>query len=130
MEKLTPEQLDRIKNMLDERQKNLEEEVWNEREQQDNFLQMASEVPDPGDTSFANLSIDLGNANVTRDINELKAIQRARAKIEDGTYGECSECGYGIPYERLEAQPTAERCLPCQDMYEKTHASSARGATL
>ena len=130
MEKLTPQQIEHIVNLLEERQKALEEEVRTERSQQDDYLDLASEVPDPGDASFASLSVDLGNAAVVRDVNELNAIQKARARIEDGTYGECAECGYSIPFERLEAQPTAERCAPCQEVYEKTHADARRGASL
>lgn len=130
MEKLTPQQLEQLVKQLDERQKSLEDEVRDERAQQDGYLDVASEVADPGDASFASLSIDLGNAAVVRDVNELNAIQRTRERIEEGTYGECTECGYSIPFERLEAQPTAERCAPCQEVYEKTHADARRGATL
>lgn len=130
MEKLSPPQIERIRQMLDDRHKALEEEVRSEREQQDEFVDLASEVPDAGDASFASLSVDLGNASVVRDIKELNAIQKAYARMEDGSYGECAECGYAIPFDRLEAQPTAERCAPCQEMYEKTHADARRGATL
>jgi RNA polymerase-binding protein DksA len=132
MSKLQPQQLARISRILEDRQKLLEEDVRNERNNQaeDNYMQIASEVADPGDSSFAHLSVDLGNASVTRDVNELNAIQRAQSRIEDGTYGECLECGYQIPLERLEAQPIAERCAPCQNIYEKTHADARKGATL
>lgn len=130
MEKLTPQQIEHIQKMLDDRQKSLEEEVRTDRSQQEGYLDVASEVPDTGDASFASLSVDLGNASLVRDVNELNAIQRARARIQDGSYGECVECGYIIPFERLEAQPTAERCAPCQDVYEKTHADARKGATL
>jgi DnaK suppressor protein len=130
MEKLTMQQIAKIRKMLDDRQKSLEEDVRAERAQQDDYLDLASEVPDAGDASFASLSVDLGNASVVRDVKELNAIVRTRARIEDGSYGECLECGYAIPFERLEAQPTAERCAPCQDIYEKTHADARKGATL
>ena len=93
-------------------------------------MQLASEVPDPGDQSFANLSVDLGNAAVTRDVNELRAVEFARRRLEHGTYGECVACGYPIPFERLQAMPTAERCAPCQDNFERTHHEGHRGATM
>lgn len=41
---------------------------------------------------------------------ELKDINAALHAIEDGTYGICRECGADIPFERLEAMPTADRC--------------------
>lgn len=42
---------------------------------------------------------------------ELAEIQRSLEKIEDGTYGTCEQCGKAIPLERLEAHPTAQRCI-------------------
>ncbi len=38
----------------------------------------------------------------------------ALAKIEDGTYGTCENCGNEIPYERLEAVPAARLCVTCK----------------
>jgi RNA polymerase-binding protein DksA len=38
----------------------------------------------------------------------------ALARIEDGTYGKCERCGQDIPFERLEARPTANHCVTCQ----------------
>src|SRR5699024_5518440 len=43
--------------------------------------------------------------------NELQDINAALHAIADGTYGICSECGRDIPFERLEAVPTADRCF-------------------
>lgn len=119
-----------LQALLDEREKELRSDIRREVNQQDSYADVASEVPDPGDSSFADLSVDINNAAVKRDIVELRAIESARKRMEAGTYGECIECGLEIPYERLKAQPTAERCAPCQSQYEKTHAESARGATL
>jgi DnaK suppressor protein len=130
MKHLSQDQLDHLKGMLDQREEALQNDIRREVDLQDNYTQLASEVPDPGDSSFANLTVDLGNAAVTRDIVELRAIQTAHKRIENGIYGECAECGFEIPYERMQALPTAERCAPCQDMYEKTHADAMKGSTL
>jgi RNA polymerase-binding transcription factor DksA len=127
---LSKEKLNSVAELLNGREQVLRADVQRELSLQDDYAQLASEAPDPGDASFANLAVDLGNAAVTRDITELRAIDAARARIENGRYGECRECGFEIPYERLEAQPTADRCAPCQDLYEKTHADVAKGATL
>ncbi|MBS7345788.1 MAG: TraR/DksA C4-type zinc finger protein [Caryophanon sp.] len=42
---------------------------------------------------------------------ELEKIDEALAAIEAGTYGTCTQCGESIPYERLEALPTALTCI-------------------
>ncbi len=130
MAQLTEERLAHLKNLLDQREKELRADLKREAGEQEDFVDVATEAPDPGDASFASLSVDLGNAAVTRDMMELRAIEAARGRMNNGTYGECVDCVTEIPYERLEVQPTAERCAPCQEMYEKTHADSLRGATM
>ena len=130
MSKLSEGQLAELKHMLDERFKALTAELHREVSEQDEYLDVATEVPDPGDSSFANLAVDLGNAAITRDIVELRAIEAARKRLANGTYGDCVTCETEIPFERLKVQPTAERCAPCQEAYEKTHAEGGRGATM
>lgn len=41
----------------------------------------------------------------------LADVDRALAKLEDGTYGRCDVCGEAIPAERLEALPWAVLCV-------------------
>lgn len=43
----------------------------------------------------------------------LSEIDRALAKIDEGTYGTCDDCGREIPRERLEARPAASLCIDC-----------------
>jgi RNA polymerase-binding protein DksA len=46
--------------------------------------------------------------------SELKKVDAALSRIENGGYGFCSDCQKEIPLERLEAYPQAERCLDCK----------------
>ncbi len=46
--------------------------------------------------------------------------------MADGSYGYCTKCGQEIGFERLRANPGAERCIQCQTQFEKTHASQGR----
>ncbi|MEU1973323.1 TraR/DksA family transcriptional regulator [Microbacterium sp. NPDC019599] len=45
--------------------------------------------------------------------SELVDIDAAQARVERGTYGVCVDCGRSIPPARLEARPTATRCVDC-----------------
>lgn len=45
-----------------------------------------------------------------REIVETRA---ALARVEQGTYGYCDRCGGPIAARRLEALPTATRCISC-----------------
>ncbi len=42
---------------------------------------------------------------------ELDEVERALAKLEDGTYGQCETCSAAIPPARLEAMPAARFCI-------------------
>jgi RNA polymerase-binding protein DksA len=43
-----------------------------------------------------------------------KEIVAALARIEEGSYGQCENCGAEIPEERLDAVPTATLCVACK----------------
>jgi DnaK suppressor protein len=43
--------------------------------------------------------------------NELDEVERALAKLDDGTYGRCETCGEPIAPARLEAMPAARFCI-------------------
>lgn len=40
-------------------------------------------------------------------------VERALAKIDDGTYGVCDRCGATIPFRRLAALPATAHCVEC-----------------
>jgi DnaK suppressor protein len=50
---------------------------------------------------------------------ELGAIEAALEALDAGRYGQCKDCGVAIPPARLEAYPTALRCVVCQGQAEK-----------
>ena len=43
----------------------------------------------------------------------LGEVEAALARLDEGTYGQCLSCGQPIEVARLEAMPTAKRCLAC-----------------
>jgi DnaK suppressor protein len=49
-------------------------------------------------------------------IAELHAVNRALARIEQGTYGECTVCGRNIDPRRLGVVPEAATCVACADL--------------
>jgi DnaK suppressor protein len=71
---------------------------------------------------------DLGSDNYEQEFtlslmeNEegtLGAIELALERIEDGTYGQCDECGVRIPKARLNAIPYAAVCVKCAGHLER-----------
>ena len=55
-----------------------------------------------------------------RDRLFLKKIDTALTKINNGTFGECEDCGVDISLTRLHARPTASFCIHCKEEMEKT----------
>jgi DnaK suppressor protein len=56
----------------------------------------------------------LNRVGTARELDAmLRDVDRALAKVEDGTYGICDRCGKLIPEERLEARPWSVLCVEC-----------------
>ena len=71
---------------------------------------------EPGDRDSEDLYQDEFNAGRAEDLRrELDAVQRAEARLANGTYGLSVDSGEPIPDARLEALPTAERTVEEQN---------------
>jgi RNA polymerase-binding transcription factor len=49
----------------------------------------------------------------------LMLVDEALARMDDGAYGNCTNCGQQISRLRLEAVPWARFCIDCQELKEK-----------
>lgn len=56
-----------------------------------------------------------------RAARQLRALESARTRLADGSFGRCVACGRDIGLDRLIAHPTAQRCLACQREHEAIH---------
>jgi RNA polymerase-binding transcription factor DksA len=63
---------------------------------------------DPHNTSEVTEVLAAGARAALHDV--LTALYR----IDAGTYGICTDCGSGLPLERLEILPQVGQCLPCR----------------
>ncbi len=52
------------------------------------------------------------------EIDELKLVEQALKRIEQGSYGVCIDCQTKISETRLECFPYAARCIVCQEKFE------------
>jgi DnaK suppressor protein len=67
------------------------------------------ESEDRGSEDLYQQEFDAGRATDLQE--QLAAVERAEARLADGTYGLSVESGEPIPDARLEALPTAERTV-------------------
>lgn len=59
------------------------------------------------------LERELAEAGARRAQEALAEIDDALARLQGGTYGQCEACGAPVPFERLEAIPSARFCVAC-----------------
>ena len=125
---LTPQQSEELKTIVEQRRAALARELGQDfdRMRSDGLDQVVGAVPDPGDESVQSMIQDLDQAEASRDLAELRTLDAARARLDEGSYGICSNCGQDIGFERLRANPGAERCIRCQTQFEKTHGTMMR----
>jgi DnaK suppressor protein len=78
----------------------------------------AENFPDPTDRAALE-----SNRNFTLRIRDrerklIAKIKEALARIDDGSYGKCEECGEKIGRERMEARPVTTLCIDCKSLQE------------
>lgn len=95
-----------------------------------NLSNVTAEVRDAGDESLAMQTADAQIRGLQDQVTEVKAIEAALERIDEGVYGDCLDCGGEIPIERLEAYPTAERCTYCQARRENLRGGRDRTPSL
>ena len=78
----------------------------------------AANFPDPNDRATQESEFGLELRTRDRERKLLKKIEQALARIEDGTYGFCSETGEEIGLRRLEARPVATLTVEAQERRE------------
>jgi RNA polymerase-binding protein DksA len=71
---------------------------------------------------MANELADFNVAILGRHIQGMRDIEAAFQRIKNGEYGVCIECGDDIAFARLQAYPTAKRCIVCQEKHEREYA--------
>jgi DnaK suppressor protein len=81
----------------------------------------STERLEPGDVDSEDLYQDELDAARAEDLrSDLAALERAEARLAQGTYGVSIESGEPIPDGRLEAIPTAERTVEEQERFERS----------
>lgn len=126
MTALDSQQLDRLAARIAERKRVLLDDVRRvlKRRGAERYADLVGDTSDAGDEAAASLLRDVTEAEVVRDVGELRDIAGAEARLAAGRYGVCIDCGNAIGFERLDAYPTAKRCIACQQRREKTRAPS------
>src|SRR5215510_13035541 len=71
---------------------------------------------DPADKASNSYTKELLFSQSTNERNTLKLIEEALDPIDEGRYGECTNCGQDIQAKRLDAIPWTPHCIKCQEL--------------
>ncbi len=123
---LTKEQVAHFAQRIDARKTLLLDEIRHvlARSANEHYVDLIGGVGDSGDAAAASVLRDITEAEIIRDIGEVRDIAAAEDRIAAGSYGLCTDCEEPVRYKRLDAYPTAKRCFACQVVRERTLAPS------
>ncbi len=96
------------------------------RNDTETYSQLAGQVHDIDEESLADLLVDVNLAEITREVEEARDIDAALRRILTRTYGICVGCGEVIDEKRLDAYPTAKRCLDCQRIHDRSRLTPSK----
>jgi DnaK suppressor protein len=78
----------------------------------------AANYPDPADRATQEEEFSLELRTRDRERKLIKKIDSTLEKIAQDDYGYCESCGIEIGIRRLEARPTANKCIDCKTLDE------------
>jgi RNA polymerase-binding transcription factor DksA len=117
---LTAEEKAALTAKLHTRRDELRTEIAGQLKNQDDprLVGLRNRMEDTDDWAVADAMAAMDIASVSRVLGLLADVEAALARLDDGSYGECVDCGAGSPYGRLSAYPAAKRCVGCQEIAE------------
>jgi DnaK suppressor protein len=110
-----------LKTMLDDRRRELQAEVQGKMRgvrEEGSWGGKLNEVLDAVESAEADIQEDLEFALVQMKSETLNKVNDAMARLEQGSYGNCFDCGEEIAEKRLRALPFAVRCKDCEEARE------------
>ena len=115
---------DRFREALVEERRRVEAALQNLHEENSGTLYEEAGEETAYDNHLADTATETYDRELDYTLEEnsghlLAEIDAALRRIEDGTYGTCTNCGKRIPEERLEALPWATLCIDCQRDQER-----------
>jgi DnaK suppressor protein len=110
-----------LKLMLEERRRHIQAEVQGKMRDvrtDGAWGGKLNEVLDAVESSEADIQGDIELALLQMKSETLNKINDALARLEQGDYGNCFDCGEEIAGKRLRALPFAVRCKDCEEARE------------
>lgn len=117
----------RARQLLDRTLAELDETAGRVREENDEFREQPSYESGRLSQHPGEYGTDLQHRNeqalfLGEAAQEREQVRDALARLDEGTYGTCRNCGRPIGEERLEVRPHAAFCVDCEKKAERRAA--------
>jgi DnaK suppressor protein len=113
-----------IRRQLEQRKRELTAEMQGMRREARQASRADNRGADEQDAAVADQRSDIDLAVLQMKAETVARIDSALRRVDQGTFGDCVECGAKISVERLAALPFALRCRTCEQSREKAVNSS------
>jgi DnaK suppressor protein len=118
---LSQKDLKRFKKTLEDSRQAILENARKTMEVESNFD--TDDLPDEIDQASSEYAQSMVFRLRDREKFLLKKIEKALARIEEGSFGMCERCEEPISSKRLEARPVTTLCIRCKEEQEKKESS-------
>ena len=121
MSNIPEKELNELRESLLAYRKQLQQEIHDEliKEGSSSAISLAGKVHDKQEESLSEMLTQINLAMLSQHQHELKNLERALRRMDDGEYGTCIDWDAAIAIARLQAYPTAVRCISCQANHEQ-----------
>ena len=115
--KVSKKELERYRRLLDEKKSSLSQEIAKTRSAEEETTEESTQ--DIADKAVSSYTREFLYSLTDGERGTLLQIDEALVRIDEGSYGFCTNCGQPMAEKRLTAVPWAPYCVDCQELAEK-----------
>jgi DnaK suppressor protein len=115
--RLPKKELEKYRRLLLEKKNSLRSELAKTKNAEEETTEESTQ--DIADKAVSSYTREFLYSLTDADRNTVQQIDQALARIDEGTYGFCLNCGNPLNEKRLTAIPWSRHCVDCQELAEK-----------
>jgi len=115
--KMAKKELEKYRRLLEAKKHELSADLAKTRDAEEETTEESTQ--DIADKAVSSYTREFLYSLSDGDRTTLLQIDQALARIEEGTFGACSNCGLPMAEKRLNAVPWTPYCVDCQELAEK-----------
>ena len=115
--RLPKKELEKYRRLLLEKKSSLRSELAKTKNAEEETTEESTQ--DIADKAVSSYTREFLYSLTDADRNTVQQIDQALARIDEGTYGFCLNCGNPLNEKRLTAIPWSRHCVDCQELAEK-----------